>query len=108
MRPQGDPPLADVLKEQQSHLVGGEKDVLLPIPHGDAHPVAVRIGGQKQIAAILFCILYTQLHGLPNLRVGVGAGGEIAVRLLLLRHHMDVGESVLPQSAEHALQASPI
>ena len=52
--------------------------------------------------------LQTLLHGLPNFRVRVGAGGEVAVRLFLLRHHRHMGDAQLCQQLFHAFQTGAV
>ena len=53
-------------------------------------------------------VLHPQCHGLFDFRVGIGTGGEIAVRLLLLRHHGDIGVAHLPEGSGHRQQAGTI
>ena len=93
---------ADVIQQQYSGLVAG-KEHIRPffVFDGNAHPVAVRVGGQQQVGVVLPGIAQAQLHGLPNLRVGIGAGGEIAVRLRLLRHHRHIGVAHFGKGPQH-------
>ena len=77
----------DEVQQQNAHLVAGHQLELAALLHGDAHPVAVRVGGQQQVRLDLLAQLQALLQSLPELGVGIGAGGEVAVRILLLRHH---------------------
>ena len=54
------------------------------------------------------CILHAQRHSLFDFRVGVRAGREVSVRLLLFLDHGDVGVAHLLQGAGHGLQAGAI
>ena len=93
---------ADVVQQQNARLVAG-KEHILPffVFDRNAHPVAVRVGGQQQVRIVPLSVLKAQLHGLPNLRVGIGAGGEIAVRLRLLRHHRHIGVAHFGKGPQH-------
>ena len=81
---------SNVIEEQRAHFVSGQEFIVALILDGDAHPVAVRVGGQQQIRASLLAIFHPQLQCLLDLRVREGAGGEIPVRVLLLFDHGDV------------------
>ena len=89
---------ANIVQQQEPRFIAGEQ-LIVPLGsfHGNAHPVAIRVRSQQQIRLASAGIFHAQGHGFPNLRVGIGAGGEIAVRLLLLRHHGDVGIAHLPK-----------
>ena len=50
----------------------------------------------------------SRLHGLPNLRVGIGAGGEIAVGLFLLRNHGHVRNADPRQNFLDAFQSRTV
>ena len=85
---------ADVVKQQHTHLVAGDEPVAaLAVRHGGTHAVAVRVGAEHQVGLYGVAQLQAGLHGLADLWVGVGAGGEGAVRLLLLGHHGDLGHA---------------
>ena len=89
---------ADVIQKQHARFIAGEQRVsAAAVPHGHAHPVAVRVGGQQQVRAAPAGIGDAQLHGLPNLRVGIGAGGKTAVRQALLLHQRKTGVAQLLQ-----------
>ena len=86
--------------------------------HGNAHAVGIGVGGQHQICTSLGCQLQTQLQSLENFGVRVGAGGKVAVGVLLLGHDGDIGDAYIVQHmsdrhqtgtiqrAVHQLQAS--
>ena len=80
-----DSALADIIQQQNAHLVAGNQLIgAVRAADGNAHPVGIRVGGQHQVGTGLLGQLQTQAQSLKNLRVGIGAGGEIAVGILLL------------------------
>ena len=100
---------ADIVQQQQANLVAAEQPVVpFQSPHGNAHPVAVRVCGQEQIRIGLFRILHAQGHGLPNFGIGIGAGGKMAIGLFLLRHHCNIGIAHFFQRAGHGLQPGTV
>ncbi len=78
--------LGDEVQQQHADLVAAEQLELagLCVLHSNANTVAVRVGGQQQVRLHLFAQLQALLQRFPNFRVRVGAGGEVAVRHLLL------------------------
>ena len=100
---------ANVVQQQHTGLVAGQQ-LVLPclVLDGDAHTVAVGVGRQQQVGVALLGILHAQCHGFLDLRVGVRAGREVAIRLLLLLDHRDVGVAHLLQGAGHGLQAGAV
>ena len=54
------------------------------VAHGDAHAVAVRVGGDDEVGAFFVGELHAQGQGLGVLRVGRLDGGEAAVHHVLL------------------------
>ena len=91
---------AEVVQEQHARFVAGEQRISAAwVPDGHAHPVAVRVGGQQQVRAASAGIGDAQRHGLPDLRVGIGAGGEVAVRQALLLHQGQMRIAQLLQRA---------
>ena len=93
---------ADVVQQQQACFVAGQQGELpLVVLHGNAHPVAVRVSRQQQVGIAPAGILHPQGHGLPDFRVGVGAGGEVAVGQPLLLHHRHVPVAAFRQNPGH-------
>ena len=100
---------ANVIQQQHTGLVAGQQLVLACLVlDGDAHAVTVRVGGKQQVGVALLGILHAQCHSLFDLRVGIRAGREIAVRLLLLLDHRNVGVAHLLQGAGHGLQTGAV
>ena len=85
---------ADIIQQQHTRLVAGQQ-LVLPclVLDSDAHTVTVGVSCQQQVSVALLGILHAQRHSLFDLRVGVRAGREVSVRLLLLFDHGDVGVS---------------
>ena len=54
------------------------------------------------------CQVKALLHRFANFGVRVGAGGEVSVRLFLLRHHGDMGDAQLSQQLFHAFKARTV
>ena len=102
------PGAAEVIQQQYAHLIAGDEPRLAVMQDGGAYPVAVGIGGQQQIRAPLFRQLQPQLHRLQDLRVGIGAGGKVAVGLFLLRYHGDIGVAHAAQHRQHGAQAGAV
>ena len=100
---------ADIIQQQHARLVAGQQ-LILPclVLDGNAHTVAVRVGRQQQVGVALLGILHTQCHSLFDFRVGIRAGREVSVRLLLLLDHGDIGVAHLFQGAGHRLQAGAV
>ena len=84
---------AHVIQQQHAHLVAGQQRVVVTILAGHAHAVGIGVGGQQQVGMHLLAQVDALLHGLADLGVGIGARGEVAVGLLLLGHHGDVGDA---------------
>ena len=100
---------ADVVQQQHAHLVAGEQLIAAVLAlDGNAHAVGVGVGGQHQVSAGLLCQLQAEAQGLEDLGVGVRAGGEIAVRLLLLGHDGDVGDADVLQHMGDGHQAGAV
>ena len=90
---------ADVIQQQSAHLVAGDQLIAaVRTLHGDTHAVSVGVGGQHQVGAGLGGEVEAQLQSLEDLGVGVGAGGEVAVGVLLLRHDGDIGDAHVVQN----------
>ena len=89
---------ADVIQQQSAHLVAGYQLIAaIRALHGNAHAVGIGVGGQHQIGTSLGCQLQTQLQSLENFGVRVGAGGKVAVGVLLLGHDGDIGDAHIVQ-----------
>ena len=100
---------ANIIQQKHTRLVASQQLILsCLVLDGNAHTVTVWISRQQQVGVALLGILHTQCHSLFDLRVGVRAGREASVRLLLLFDHGDVSVAHLLQSACHRLQASAV
>ena len=82
----------NIIQQQHTRLVASQQ-LVLPclVLDSDPHTVTVGVGRQQQVSIALLGILHAQCHGFLDFRVGVWAGREVAVRLLLLLDHRDVG-----------------
>ena len=90
---------ADVVEQQNADLVAGEQLIAAVLAlDGDADAVRVGVGGQHQVSAGLLGQLQTQAQRLEDLGVGIRAGREVAVRVLLLGHNGDVGDADVAQN----------
>ena len=100
---------ANIIQQQHTRLVAGQQ-LVLPclVLDGDTHTVTVGVGRQQQVSITLLGILHAQCHGFLDFRVGVRAGREVAVRLLLLLDHRDVGVAHFLQGAGHRLQPGAV
>ena len=100
---------ADVIQQQNAHFIAGDQLIAaVRTLHGNAHAVCIGVGGQHQVSTGLGGQLQTQLQGLKDLRVGVGAGGKVAVGVLLLRHDGDIGDAHIVQHMGHGHQTGTV
>ena len=100
---------ADVIQQQNAHFVAGDQLIAaVRALHSNAHAVCIGVGGQHQVSTGLGGQLQTQLQGLKDLRVGVGAGGKIAVGVLLLGHDGDIGDAHIVQHMGHGHQTGTV
>lgn len=72
--------LADVVEQQNAHLVTGQQRVIVAVGASNAHAVGIRVGCEQQVGLDLLAQVDALLHGLADLGVGIRAGREVAVR----------------------------
>ena len=100
---------ADVVQQQNAHLVAGHQLIAaVRALHGNAHAVGVGVGSQHQVCTGLGGQFQTQLQCLEDLGVGVGAGGEVAVGVLLLGHDGDIGDAHIVEHMGHGHKAGAV
>ena len=100
---------ANVVQQQNTDFIAGEQLIAAVLAlDGNAHTVGVGIGRQHQIRAVLLRQFQTQAQCLEDLGVGVGAGGEIAVRVLLLGDNGDVGDADVLEDTGHRHQTAAV
>ena len=97
-----------IIRQQSAHFITGHQPIFLAVAHSDPNAVAIRIGGEQQIRWMRFCHLQCALKRLPDLRVRKRAGGEIAVRMLLLWHNLHIGNARTVQHFAHRLVACAV
>ena len=86
------PLAANVVQQQHTGLVTRQQ-FIIPcfVLDGNTHTVAIRIGRQQQVSVALPGIFHAKCHCLLDFRVRIRTGREVAIRLLLLFDHSDVG-----------------
>ena len=100
---------ADVIEEQHAHLVTGNELIgAVRTLHSDADTVCIRVGREHQVSAGLLRELEALLQCVENLRVRIGAGGKVAVRILLLRYDRDVVNADVVQYAGDRNEAGAV
>ena len=101
--PRGGPFPENILGDQHAGHVARKGNILsaLRVFTVNPQPVRVGIGGEDDISVHLLCQFQSQLKGLRRLGVRVGHRREIAVGLLLLRYHINLLKSKLPQNPAH-------
>ena len=99
---------ADIVQQQHTHLIAGHQLILSACGNRNSHPVAVRVRSQQKVRLHRFAQGQAPLHCLPNFRVRIRAGWEIAVGLFLLRHHGHIRDSDFLQNSGHTLQACTV
>ena len=92
----------DVIGQQHADLVSGQKQIAARMRYCNAHTVAVRVGGQQQIRLVGFTQIQALLQRFPDFRIGIGAGGEVAVRQFLLLHRDDIPDTDAVENRPHA------
>ena len=101
--------LVDGIQQDDAHLVAGDEPIAaLSIRNRCAAAVTIRVGTQQQVRVDCIAQLQTLLHGFPNFRVRIGAGGEVAVRLFLLRYHSHMGDTQLCQQLFNTLESRTV
>ena len=100
---------ADIIQQQHTHFVAGEQLIAAVLAlDGNAHTVGIGVGGQHQVGTGLFGQFQTQAQCLKNFGVGIRAGGEVAVRVLLLGHNGDIGDADVLQHMGDGHQAGTV
>ena len=104
-----DPARADIVEKKDAHLIAGDQLVgTVRAFHGDTDTVRVRVGRKHQIRSGLLRQFQAFLQGSENLRIRVGTGGEISVRILLFRNDRDVFDSDILQDSGNRYQAGAV
>ena len=100
---------ADVIEKQYAHLVTGDELIgAVRALHGDTDTVCIRVSREHQVRAGLLSKLEALLQCVEDLRVRIGAGSEVAVRVLLLRHDRDVVDTDVVQYAGDRNEAGTV
>ena len=87
----------DVVAQQGTHLVSRNEHIVARcIGDGAAEAVSVGVGGHHHVGLFLLGQLQRHLQGRCFFRIGLLYGGEVAVRLPLLRYRDD-GEAQVSQ-----------
>ena len=99
----------DVIQKQHADFVAGQQLIASVLAlDSDAHTVRIGVGGQHQVGAGLFGQFKTQAQRLENFGVGIRAGGEVSVGVLLLGHDGDVGNADIAQNMGDGNQAGTV
>ena len=100
---------ADVIQKQNAHLVAGHQLVgAVRALHGDTDAVRIGVGGEHQIGADFLGQFKTLAESLKDLGVGIRAGGEVAVGILLLLDDGDIGDAHILQNAGNGHKACAV
>ena len=85
---------ADVVEKQNADFVSGYQLIAsIRAFHGDTNAVCIRVGCQHQVCAGLFCKIQAFFQCSKDFRVRIAAGGEVSVRILLLRNDGDISDA---------------
>ena len=99
----GRPGLKNVVHQQAAQLVAGELPIAaLSVRNGDGHAVTVRVGSQNHVAGSVLCHLVAFIQSSIRFRIGILAGLEISVRLLLHLNDCDI-DAQTPQDLPYRL-----
>ena len=77
-------------KQQDANLVSGQQAPTIPIGHGNAKSVGVRIGRQGEVTTFTLSKRYDLVHGFGELGVGLRTRRKYPVFMLLLGHDEEV------------------
>ena len=100
---------ADVIQQQNADFVAGKQLIAAILAlNGNANAVSIGVSGQHQVCTRLFGQFQAKAQSLENFGVGIGAGGEIAVRLFLFRHNGDIGNADVMQNMGDRNQAGAV
>ena len=92
----------NVIEQQYAHLIAAHEFVLaVRCPHRNADAVRIRIRREHQIRAGLLCECKSLLERLKNLGVRIGAGREVAVRILLFFDYRHILDADVFQDTRH-------
>ena len=100
--------LADVIEQQDAHLVTRNKRVVVTVSACHAHTVGIRVSCEQKVGLDLLAQFDALLHGLANLRIGIRAGGEVAIRVALLGNDGDVGHAHALENLGNRNQAGTV
>ena len=100
--------LCNKVQEQNAHFVAGHEHILAVLVDGDAYAVTVRIGREQQVGLYGLAEIKAFLECFADFRIRVRAGGEVAVRLALLRHNGDILHADAVEDAQHAHFAAAV
>ena len=100
---------ADVVEQQSTHLVTGDQLIgAVRAFHGDTDTVCVGVGCQHEVCADFLRQIQALFKSSEDLGVGIGAGGEIAVRIFLLGNDGDIGDAHILEDAGHGDEAGAV
>ena len=94
--------------KQDTHLVTGKQHVIAVMRDCSTHTVCVRVGCHQKVWLDLVGKLEAQLKCLTELRIWIGACGEVSVWLCLLWNNVNVIDANLLEDACDALHACTI
>ena len=83
----------NILGQQNADFVAAHEPVIVSGVDGDADAVAVGVGREKQIDILALGELQSLFKSLTNLGVRIGAGREVAVRVLLRGNYRNIVEA---------------
>ena len=96
------------ISQQRACLVARKQLVIAVVLHCAADSVAVRVGADHNVGAVLPGQFNAELQCCAVFRVGGLYGGEIAVGLFLFFNHGNVGVTGFLQGPQHRLQTRPV
>ena len=83
----------NILGQQNADFVAAHEPVIVSGVDGDADAVAVGVGREKQIDILALGKLQSLFKSLTNFGVRIGAGREVAVRVLLRGDYRNIVEA---------------
>ena len=81
----------NIFKKHSSHFISCEQsESAFSVGNGDTYTVTVGVSSEEKVGLYLFTVFQSYLKSFTYLRIGVWAGSEVAVRILLFLYYSNV------------------
>lgn len=98
-----------VIEQHCAYFITAHKfKFAVSVVYCNSYSVAVRVGGKKNVCVVALCNFKRKFECLPDFRVRIRAGGEIAVRIFLLRYNINIFYTYSAEDTAHGLVACSV